>query len=138
MVQEGTLNERSLNSQIKLTVYKGCGFILLGLAFLGVFLPLLPTTPLVLLALYCFKRGAPQWEEWVLDHPWLGPPVLRWRREKTIDPQVKIYAIALVTFSFGLSIWVLYPNPLYLLLALIWICLTTMLYRIKTTSVNEA
>ena len=123
-----------MNSKLKLTLYKSFGFALLGLAFLGVFLPLLPTTPLVLLALYCFKRAAPQWEDWILAHPWLGPPVLRWRQEKTIAPRVKLLALAMITFSFGLSIWALYPNPLYGLLAIMWLGLTVMLCRIKTTS----
>lgn len=135
MVKKRSIKSYTLNSKLKLTLYKIFGFALLGLAFLGVFIPLLPTTPLVLLALYCFKRAAPHWEEWILAHPWVGPPVSRWRKEKTIAMQVKLLALAMMAASFGLSIWTLYPNPLCGFLAIIWLTLTIIVCRIKTTSV---
>ena len=49
------------------------GAMALALGVIGIFLPVLPTTPFVLLAAYCFSRGSERWERWLLEHPQLGP-----------------------------------------------------------------
>jgi uncharacterized membrane protein YbaN (DUF454 family) len=60
----------------------GWSFLILGI--LGAFLPLLPTTPFLLLALYFFSRSSPKWSAWILNHRVFGPPIHRWREKKAI------------------------------------------------------
>ncbi len=77
---------------------------LLGLSFtaigiIGVFVPLLPTTPFLLLAVVCFERGSPRFHRWLLEHPLFGPPILDWQRNRVIRPRAKVLAISMLIFS---------------------------------------
>lgn len=72
------------------------------LGFVGIFLPLLPTTPFVLLAAFCFSRGSPRVEAWLLQHPRFGPVVRDWRSDRVIPLRAK----QLATLMMGLgSAW---------------------------------
>lgn len=80
------------------------GSLSLALGVLGAFLPLLPTTPLVLLAAYCFARSSPRLEQALLHHRWLGPTIESWRRDRRIPPRAKRLALLWVTVSIGLTV----------------------------------
>jgi uncharacterized membrane protein YbaN (DUF454 family) len=70
-------------------VYLTIGAASLALAFAGVFLPVLPTTPLALVAAWAFGRSSPRFEAWLLRHPWFGPPIRRWRAHRVIPMRAK-------------------------------------------------
>ncbi|MFB6272394.1 MAG: YbaN family protein [Salinibacter sp.] len=55
-------------------------------------LPLVPTTPLLLLAVVCFARSSPRLHRWLVQHPTLGPPIAEWRRERAICRSAKVLA----------------------------------------------
>lgn len=80
-----------------------CGWLSIGLAVAGVFLPLLPTTPFVLLAVACFARSSPTAHRWVMDHPWFGPLVRAYREGKGLPMRTKAIALAMVWASLGAS-----------------------------------
>lgn len=65
------------------------GWASLVLGFVGIFLPLLPTVPFVLLAAYCFSRGSARCERWLLDHPRFGPPIRDWRAHRAVPLRAK-------------------------------------------------
>jgi uncharacterized membrane protein YbaN (DUF454 family) len=65
-------------------LWTAAGLFFVGLGAVGAFLPLLPTVPFLLLAVFCFARGNPAWEQRLLDHPKWGPPLREWRTRRAI------------------------------------------------------
>lgn len=77
------------------------GWLFVGLGIAGAFLPILPTTPFLLLAVACFARSSPKLEAWLIEHPRLGPPLKNWRREGAISRRAKVAAVTLMTASYA-------------------------------------
>ncbi len=76
----------------------------LVLAILGIVLPLLPTTPFLLVSVFAFARSSPKLHTWLVSHPQLGPPIHEWHREGAIDRRTKIVAVLVMMAAFGLSL----------------------------------
>ena len=77
-------------------IYLTAGALALVLGFVGIFLPLLPTTPFVLLAAFCFARGNPAWEARLLNDPRFGPSIRAWRERGAIPAQGKRLAVLMM------------------------------------------
>lgn len=80
------------------------GLLALGLAIVGVVLPLLPTVPFLLVAAYAFARSSERLHNWLVTHPKLGPPIKDWQREGAIHRSSKIAAVATMILVFVLSL----------------------------------
>ncbi|CAE6911389.1 YbaN family protein [Vibrio sp. B1FLJ16] len=78
--------------------------ILLGIA--GIVLPLLPTTPFILLASACFMRGSPKFHHWLHNHRTFGPILYNWNKNKAVDAKVKRRGTVFIALSFTFSILV--------------------------------
>ena len=103
------------------------------MAILGAVLPLLPATPFVLLSLYFFNRSSPRMAQWILSHPWLGPPVLRWQKSRSVSWRIKIWAITVMSSSMLLSVWMLsFQMWAMVLLGSLWVILGVVLLRLPT------
>jgi hypothetical protein len=74
-------------------IYKALGFTALGLGAIGAALPIMPTVPFLLLAVFFFARSSPELEQKILDHPHWGPQVLDWRERRAISRPSKVMAI---------------------------------------------
>lgn len=72
------------------------GLLSLGLGILGIFLPVLPTTPLLLLAAALFLRSSQPLYDWLMNHPKLGPYITNFMKYKAIPLRVKIISVSLV------------------------------------------
>lgn len=83
------------------------GWLALVTGFVGIFLPLLPTTPFVLLAAWCFSKGSERWEHWLLNHPRLGPIVHDWRANRSVPLRAKQMATVMMTASSLWAWWVI-------------------------------
>ncbi len=77
------------------------GWTCLGLGVIGIFLPVLPTTPLVLLAAWCFSRGSQRLHRWLLEHRLFGPMVRDWEEHHVIRRRAKILATATIVPLVG-------------------------------------
>lgn len=89
-------------------LWLGAGSLALAAGVVGIFLPLLPTTPLVILAAFCFSRGCLRCERWLLAHPRFGPMVRDWRRDRVIPLRAK--QLAYVMMAVG-SVWGWFAMP---------------------------
>lgn len=69
------------------------GLLFLGLGLIGILVPLLPTTPLLLLSAFCFGRGSRRLHRWLIEHPRFGPPLEQWRAHRAISLTVKRNAV---------------------------------------------
>lgn len=76
--------------------------VMLGTA--GVVLPLLPTTPFMLLAAACFAKSSPWLHDWLLKHRQFGPAIRDWRDHRAISPKAKRMALTAMTAAFGISL----------------------------------
>jgi uncharacterized membrane protein YbaN (DUF454 family) len=75
------------------------GWLFFGLGFAGVFLPVLPTTPLMLLALWCFARSSDRFHDWLYTHKVFGPPLQCYREHRVIPMVAKCVALIFMTTS---------------------------------------
>lgn len=87
------------------------GFLSLFLGFIGIFLPLLPTTPFLLLAAFCFSRGSERWHQWLISHPRMGPLIVDWERDGVIRTRAKVLATTLILTSACTMFFLLSLKP---------------------------
>ncbi|MFN7928715.1 MAG: YbaN family protein [Blastocatellia bacterium] len=85
----------------KLYIAAGFGAVALGIA--GIPLPLLPTTPFLLLAAYCFARGSERWHQWLLTHPKLSPYILAFREKRGLTRKQKWRIAGALTLTLLVS-----------------------------------
>ena len=93
------------------------GITALGFGIAGIILPVLPTTPLVLLAAACFARSYRPFHEWLLAHRQFGPMIHEWHVHGSIPYWTKITAIVMMAVTLGVSV-VFFVRPLWLQAAL--------------------
>ena len=87
-----------MTAGVKRRLYLALGLSSVGLGAAGIVLPLLPTTPFLLLALWAFSRSSPRFRHWLETHPRFGPPLAAWRERGAIPRRAKtLAAIALAT-----------------------------------------
>lgn len=92
-------------------LYLCLGWLMVATGIVGAFLPVLPTTPFLLLALWCFSRSSPRLEAWLLSHPRFGPSLRQWRERGAIARKAKIAALSAMTVSFAVF-WFFSDPPL--------------------------
>ena len=108
------------------------GTVALGFGIVGLVLPVLPTTPFLLLAAACYARASTRLYGWLLGRPALGPILVEWRRSRSLPPGVKVRALVLVALTFGVSIVLVDTLVLRLGLAATGMILMLFLSRIPT------
>jgi len=91
------------NMQKKLLILLGWFFVLLSA--IGLLLPLLPTTPFLILALALFAKSSPKFHQMLLNNRWFGSVLKQWEDNKTVTQHIKIRAYLLVILSFSVSIF---------------------------------
>ncbi|WP_395335940.1 YbaN family protein [Novosphingobium sp. BL-8H] len=109
-------------------VWLTLGLALVGVGVIGIFVPLLPTTDFMILALPCFARSSPRLEAWLLNHPRFGPGLRAWRAERAIPRHAKYASWIGMTIGFTSfcllarpSLMVALPVAALLLCCAIWV-----------------
>lgn len=93
------------------------GFIFVGVAGLGFILPVLPGTPFLLLAAWCFARSSERWHQWLLNSALFGPVIRNWEENRCISLRTKTVAISSMLVVGGASIIFGVNEPMLKLLA---------------------
>jgi uncharacterized membrane protein YbaN (DUF454 family) len=121
---------RSLAVRVALVI---AGTLCVALGVLGLFLPVLPTTPFLLLAAACYARASNRFYGWLLNNRTFGPLIREWRRYRSIPWRTKLTAIALMAMTLTTSIVLFVRNP-YVQggLAVLGVVLAVWMYRIPS------
>ena len=83
------------------------GWANVGVGIIGIFIPGLPTTVFLLLALWAFSRSSARFNNWLYNHPRLGPLLRDWHAERVIPVRAKCLALGLMAISLGTAFVVL-------------------------------
>lgn len=109
-------------------VWITAGTISVGLGIVGIVLPLLPTTPFVILAAWCFAKSSPELRDRLVNSRLLGPSLRNWERERAIARRAKVSASALMTFVVLLSVALQVPTWIIVIQVLVAACVLTFLW----------
>lgn len=82
------------------------GFVFVGLGFLGVTLPLLPTVPFLILALWCFSKSSKKFHDWLYNHKIFGSQLQLWSKYKVVPPMAKLASIGSISLSYIYMVFV--------------------------------
>lgn len=120
-------------SRLVRILFNLAGTVALGLGLLGIFVPLLPTTPFVLLAAACYARGSERFHQWLLANRTFGPMVYEWERHRSLPYRTKVTAIVLMSATMAFSIaFFVRPVWLKIVLGLFGVGLAAWMYRIPS------
>lgn len=112
------------------------GWLSVVLGVMGIFLPILPTTPFLLLAAACFVRTSPKFYHWLVGHPRLGKYLVYYLEGKGIPLKAKIYTIALIAMSMSLTSYIVPVTAVKILLPLIGVLVALYIVRQPTLALS--
>lgn len=115
----------------------GAGFAALGLGVAGIVLPVLPTTPFVLLAAACFARSSVRFHDTMMNHRIAGPIIHEWQTHRAMPRRAKRAGFLLMALSFGGSILLMNSNWHRLMLAALGLTLAYFLWRVPVREITD-
>lgn len=93
--------------------YLFCGYLFLFIGAVGAIIPVLPTTPFLIIAAGCFSRSNEKIERWLKTHPVIGPPICNWQEFGCIPFRAKLLATMMIAFSlYGMYFWSPLPGQM--------------------------
>ena len=90
-------------------IYLALGWVFFGLGVAGIFLPVLPATPFMLLALWGFSKSSPRLEAWLLAHRIFGAQLRAWKAHRVIPLRAKLIAWGSMLASLA---WMIFVRPM--------------------------
>ena len=109
------------------------GTFFLGLGIIGIFLPILPTTPFLLLAAACYARSSKKFYDWLLNNKLIGAYIKNYREGKGVPLKVKIFTISLLWITILFSVYFIINIVwIRIILLIIAVGVTTHIFTIKT------
>jgi len=130
---DGSGQTSRMSSRLIRGVLIAAGSLFVGLAVLGIFLPLLPTTPFLLLAAACYARSSKRFYNWLLNNRWFGNYIKNYREKKGVPLRVKLLSISLLWITILFSVaFVVDIFLVRIILILIAVSVTVHILRIRT------
>ena len=99
-----------MSDRLKKRLLTITGTTCLVIGVIGIFIPILPTTPFLLLAAACYLRSSPRFHSWLMNNRLLGTYIRNYTEGRGIPIKVKLFTIALLWVTIGISIGVAAPN----------------------------
>jgi uncharacterized membrane protein YbaN (DUF454 family) len=101
------------------------GWISVLLGIIGALLPIVPTTPFLILAAYFFSKSSPKVHSWLTSLPYFGSAIIDWEKHRVIRPKVKAISTFVIFMVFGASIYLTHINLWlkFMLVAIAFCCL---------------
>jgi uncharacterized membrane protein YbaN (DUF454 family) len=126
------------NRRWKSRLYVAAGFLSVALGLAGIPLPLLPTTPFLLLGAFCFARGSDRWHDWLIAHSTFGPYIRAFREKRGLTRRQKLNIAAGTTLTLAVTAY--FMGTLWqarLLVGFIWITGMVALYFYRSAHRGE-
>ena len=117
---------------MKRTILISLGLLCVGLGFVGVFVPGIPTTIFLIIALWAFTKSSKKLRHWLLNHKRFGPILNNWQQHKVVPRRAKILMVVLMSLAVVLFYYSL--QHLYLTIGLIIILVSVAIYVISLPS----
>jgi uncharacterized membrane protein YbaN (DUF454 family) len=114
------------------------GWLSVVLGVIGIFLPVMPTTPFLLLAAACFMRTSPKFYNWLVGHPRLGKYLVYYLEGKGIPFKAKVYTIATMAISMSVTCYVVPVTAVRILLPLVGVLVALYIVRQPTLDLSPA
>jgi len=121
---------------MKKNVYVSLGFLMVGLGAAGIFLPLLPTTPFLLLAAYLFARSSDRCHSWLLNHRYFGPYIHAFQNRTGLTKSQKVRIGLSFTVLLAISVCVAPLPSVKVFLVALWLFWSFALCRMKTAGME--
>ena len=121
----------SLSSKQVALICLGWFFVILGI--IGIILPILPTTPFLILAMFIFSKSSPKFYQMLVNNSVIGPELRDWRDHRRIARKSKYKAYILILITFSISIYLIEFLALRIILIICLILLIGFLHSIKET-----
>lgn len=108
-------------------VWLSIGWISVGLGLIGAALPVMPTVPFMLVAVWAFSRSSPELRDRILNNPSFGPSIRAWQDRGVISRKAKFCAIGAMSAGVLFSLWLGLPGPVVAVQALVCACVAVFL-----------
>ncbi|MDK4502388.1 YbaN family protein [Fusobacterium necrophorum] len=117
---------------VKRNILLGIAWISLILGGIGIFLPLLPTTPFILLSAFCFQKSSERFHQWILNSPIFGKYIRDYQEQKGITLKNKIVAVTFMALGMSFSAYKVPNIYMRISLLVIFIAVSYHIFKIKT------
>ena len=117
---------------MKRTILISLGWLCVGLGFVGVFVPGIPTTIFLIIALWAFTKSSKKLRHWLLNHKRFGPILNNWQQHKVVPRRAKILMVVLM--SLAVILFYYSSQSLILTIGLIIILVSVAIYVISLPS----
>jgi uncharacterized membrane protein YbaN (DUF454 family) len=118
--------------EIKRLIFFTLGATFLGVGVIGIVIPVLPTTPLVLASFLCFSQSSKKAEKWISNNRYFGSYIENYKTKKGVPLDVKLKSILFLWVMLIVSIILMDQHSLHLLLILVGVAVTAHILSLKT------